>query len=235
MADLGDGLEDRDESAYFAVLPTPPALIGGLVLLREAEAFARRIPGAAAQATAIRAIVAATERNVTEASVAAVKASEQVAIETLKRTRLRPPAPSFTGSDAVTAGGARKRLEDGIRSDALGLGAVGVGDIGELDTVVGSDGRPFWRTQEYGSDHNVGRVVFGLFQPGGAPASGDQFRVHPVFVAGGGRPMVIRRPIPARHFLRAGTAAAHLLREREFGSTEAVAIDEMRAVRASLF
>lgn len=214
MAALGDGLEDRDDSGFFAVLPTPPALIGGLILLREAAAFARRIPGAAAQAVAIEAIIALTERNVTEAGVAAVKASEQVAIETLKRTRLRPPAPSFTGSDAVTGRGARKRLEDGIRSEVLGLGSVGVGAIDELDSVVGSDGRPFWRTQEHGSDHNVGRVVFGLFQPGGAPASGDQFRVHPVFVAGSGRPMVIRRPIPARHFLRAGAGAAQLIRER---------------------
>jgi hypothetical protein len=227
MAELGAGLEDRDDSGFFAVLPTPPALIGGLTLLGEALAFARRIPGSGAQAVAIEAIIATTERNVAEAGVAAVKASEQVAIETLQRTRVRPEGAELGERP-------RKRLEEGIRSEVLGLGSVGVGAIEELDSVVGSDGRPFWRTQEYGSDHNVGRVVFGLFQPGDSPASADQFRVHPVFIAGSGRPMVIRRPIGARHFLRAGTAAAQVLRDREFGSSEAVAIDEMRAVRATL-
>jgi hypothetical protein len=226
MAELGEGLEDRDSREFFSTLPTPPALIGGLTLLAEAAIFARRLPGGINQAVAIEAIISATERNVTEAGVAAVKASEQAAIEALARTRVRP--------EAGNVGTPRKRLADGIRSEVIGLGAVGIGDISELDTVVGTDGRPFWRAQEYGSDHNVGRVVFGLFEPGGAAASQSQFRVHPVFVVGDGPAMVIRRPIPARHFLRAGTAAAQVLRSREFGAAEAVGIDQMRAVKATL-
>lgn len=234
MAALGDGLEDRDDSGFFAVLPTPPALIGGLTILAEAAILARRIPGDYGQAIAIEAIISATERNIAEAGIAAVKASEEAAITTLQRTRVRPRAPSFSGSDAVHNRGARKLLEDGVQSEVLGLGAVGVGSIEELDKVVGSDGRPFWRTQEYGSDHNVGRVVFGLFQPGGAKASQAEFRVHPVFQPGGGGPMVIRRPIPARHFLRAGAGAAKLLRSREFGAAETTAVDQMRAVRSTL-
>lgn len=226
MAELGSGLEDGDSREFFATLPTPPALIGGLTLLAEAAAFARRLPGGIDQAIAIESIISATERNVAEAGIAAVKASEEAAIATLRRTRVRP--------EAGEAGKPRKRLEEGVKSEVLGLGMVGVGDISELDSVVGVDGRPFWRTQEYGSDHNVGRVVFGLFQPGGVPANHEDFRVHPVFVAGAGGPMVIRRPIPARHFMRAGTAAAQVLREREFGSTEIVAVEQMRAVKATL-
>lgn len=226
MAELGEGLEDRDSRDFFSVLPTPPALLGGLTLLGEAAAFARRLPGGIDQAIAIEAIISATERNVSEAGIQAVKASEEAAIATLRRTRLRPEAGDI--------GAPRKRLEEGIQSEILGLGAVGIGNIAELDTVVGTDGKPFWRAQEYGSDHNVGRVVFGLFQPGDAPANQSEFRVHPVFVAGSGGPMVIRRPIPARHFLRAGTGAAALLRDREFGSTEVVAIEQMRVVKSTL-
>ena len=225
MAELGEGLEDGDSREFFATLPTPPALLGGITLLAEAAAFARRLPGGIDQSVAIEAIIASTERNVALAGVAAVKASEEAAIQTLRRTRVRPEAGDLRP---------RKRLEEGIRSEVLGLGAVGVGDISELDTVVGVDGRPFWRTQEYGSDHNVGRVVFGLFQPGDVPANHEDFRVHPVFVAGEGGPMVIRRPIPARHFLRAGAGAATLLRERQFGETEVVAVEQMRAVKATL-
>jgi hypothetical protein len=235
MTAMGDGLEDRDDgSGYFSVLPTPPALIGGLTILGEAAILARRIPGNYPQAVAIEAIIAATERNVAEAGIAAVKASEEAAVQRLKTTRLRPRAPSFSGRDAAFRGGSRSVLEEHVRSEVIGLGSVGIGSIEELDTVVGSDGRPFWRTQEHGSSHNVGRVVFGLFQPGGKPANASEFRVHPIFFAGPGAPMRIRRPIPAKHFLRAGVAAAQVLRDREFGSTEAVAVDEMRAVRATL-
>lgn len=234
MADLGDGLEDHGSSGFFSVLPTPPALIGGLTLLGEAAAFARRIPGDIDQSLAIEAIISSVERNIAEVGVAAVKASEEAAIDTLRKTRVRPRAPSFTGSDAAHGGGSRKLLEDGIHSEILGPGSIGIGSIEELDSVVGVDGRPFWRTQEHGSDHNVGRVVFGLFQPGGVGASASQSRVHPVFVAGEGGPMVIRRPIGARHFLRAGVAAAQILRERQFGEAEAVAVDQMRAVKATL-
>jgi hypothetical protein len=226
MAELGEGLEDRDSSGFFSVLPQPPSLLGGLTILTEAVALARRIPGDVPQAAAIRAIISATERNVAEAGVAAVKASEDAAIETLARTKVRPESGDL--------GAHRKRLAEGIQSEVLGLGAVGIGSIEELDTVVGTDGRPFWRTQEYGSDHNVGRIVFGLFQPGDSQPDQGEFRVHPVFVPGEGGAMIIRRPIPARHFLRAGTAAASLLRERQFGEAEAVAISQMRAVRSSL-
>jgi hypothetical protein len=228
MAELGAGLEDRDNSEFFATLPTPPALIGGLTLLEEALVWAGKL-GPEAR-VAVEAVVSLTRANVEAAGIAAVKASEEAALATFKRTRVRPEVSSFGFMVP------RKRLEDSIRSQVIGLGAVGVGEIEELDSVVGTDGRPFWRTQEYGSTHNVGRIIYGLFQPGGAPPNEAEFRVHPVFVTGevGSKRMKIRRPIPARHFLRAGQAAAALVRDREFGQTEATAIGEMRVIRDGL-
>lgn len=228
MAELGAGLEDRDDSDFFATLPTPPALIGGLTLLGEAIEWAAKLgPEAAA---AVEAVISVTRANVEAAGIAAVKASEEAAIAQFKRSRVRPEVSSFGFMVP------RKRLEDSIKSQVVGLGAVGVGAIEELDSVVGSDGRPFWRTQEYGSTHNVGRIIYGLFQPGGAPPNEAEFRVHPVFVVGeeNSRRMKIRRPIPARHFLRAGQAAAALVRDQQFGDAEAAAIGEMRAIRDGL-
>lgn len=230
MAELGGGYED--DSGYFAVLPTPPALLGGLELLAEAAVLARDLPFG--QSGEIEALIGLVERKVTEAGTLAAKVADEVARDVLAKTRVRPQAPSFSGADAVAGGGARKLLEDGIRSEALGDGAVGVGSIEELDTVVGPDGRPFWRTQEHGSTHNVGRVVFGFFQPGSSLPSQQQFRQHAIFVAGPGGPMHIQRPIPARHFMRDGAAAAEQFRERQFREVEGVAVNDIRALRASL-
>jgi len=186
------------------------------------------------QAAEIEALIAEVERQVNEAGVLTAKASEEAIREFISRTRVRPRAPSFTGSDAVSGGGSRKLLEDGIRSEALGEGAVGVGSIADLDTVVGSDGRPFWRTQEFGSTHNVGRVVLGFFQPGNSIPNQQQFRQHAIFIAGPGPPMHIQRPIPARHFLRDGAAAAGDFREREFRAIEGGAVGTIQVLRASL-
>lgn len=235
MPELGDGYEDPRESGYFTVLPTPVGLLGGVALLEEASALARNVPGGQEVAAAAQAVIGSVERNVNKAAIATAQMSEKAIIERINQTRVRPNYDTFGGMFADIAGSAgRKRLEEGIKSDALGLGAVGIGSIAELDTVVGIDGRPFWRAQEYGSSHNVGRVVVGLFQPGNSLPDPQLFRQHPVFIAGPGGPMHIQRPIPARHFLRDGAEAAASFRETEFGSAEGVAIDEIRAIRALL-
>lgn len=229
MAELGEGLEDHDDSSFFTVLPTPVGLMGGLALLAEAATFAGSLPGVSAgERSAIEQVIASTEQKVAEASILTARFSEKMIREKIDVTRVRPEISAF---GFIVP---KKHLADGVKSDVIALGAIGIGSIAELDTVVGTDGRPFWRTQEYGSDHNVGRVVFGLFQPGGSLPSQDQFRQHPVFEVGEGGPMVIRRPIPARHFLRDGTAAATIFREREFKAVEQGAVGQIRAIKASI-
>jgi len=231
MAELGGG-SDGEGSGFFSVLPTPPGLIGGLELLQEAAVLARDLP--LGQSAEIEALIGFVERKVNEAGVLTAKVSEESIREFISRTRVRPRAPSFSGSDAVSGGGARKLLEDGVHSETLGQGSVGIASIEELDAVVGSDGRPFWRTQEYGSTHNVGRVVLGFFQPGNPVPDQQQFRRHPIFVPGAGPPMHIQRPIGARHFLRDGAAAAESFREKQFREVEGSAVTSIRILRASL-
>lgn len=228
MSELGAGLEDREEQGYFAVLPAPPGLPGGILLLQEAAALARAAPIGAEVRAAVEEIISGVERGVARVTVETIKVSETAIVEHIQRSRVRPEISAFGFMVP------KKRLEDGIKSEALGLGGVGIGSIAELDTVVGTDGRPFWRTQEYGSDHNVGRIVYGLFQPGGAAPSATEFRKHPVFEPGSGGAMVIRRPIPARHFMRDGTGEAEGFRARELGEVEDLAVGEIKLVRASL-
>lgn len=229
MAELGGS---NEESEFFSLLPAPPALLGGLELLAECVVIARELP--AGQGALVADLIASVQDEVNVASVETAKAADEAIKRNIAVTRVRPRSPSFTGGDAFTGGGSRKLMEDGVRSQSLGDGAVGIGSIEELDTVVGSDGRPFWRTQEYGYAGNVGRVVTGFFQPGEEAAASSQSRRHPIFVAGPGPPMLIEHPIEARHFLRDGAAAAVLFREARFRTIEVASISEIRSLRASL-
>jgi hypothetical protein len=230
VAELGSS---NSESGFFSVLPAPPALAGGLELLAECLLIARELP--TGQGALVSDLMAAVQAEVTGAAIQTARAADEAIRHRIALTRVRPRSPSFSGSDAFTGGGGgRKLLEDGIHSESLGLGGVGIASIEELDTVVGKDGRPFWRTQEFGSTHNVGRVVLGFFQPGSVAPDQSQFRRHPIFVAGPGVPMHIQRPIPARHFLRDGAAEAVLFREASFREIEVASVSEIRALRASL-
>ncbi len=129
-----------------------------------------------------------------------------------------------------------------VRSILPGGGAVGIADIQHL---VQATLRPsaksttpyYWRAQEFGSSHNVGRVLLGVFQPGEAAPSEEQFRTHPAFES---RPtgqkrflMRIHRPIPERAFLREGAWEAYLYRKTRFQATEAAAIEKMRQIASA--
>lgn len=142
----------------------------------------------------------------------------------LDGTQVRPDPPG----DGV-------RLRDRIRSRpiraSLPSGAVGIGDLDELNKAVNtrSPGRGdnrYWLVQEIGTGQTDratgisiprqrGRVAHGLFQPGDSPPDRSLFRAHPMFVArskaGVNEPehgldrMVIRREIGGRHFMSEGT------------------------------
>jgi len=94
-------------------------------------------------------------------------------------------------------------------------GSVGIGDLSALDKAADQQGRPYWAAQEFGSEHLVGKTVYGFFQPGGSAPNQSSFRAHPYFeVNNEGYGMVIQRPIVAKGFLRAGAADAESFRYR---------------------
>lgn len=82
----------------------------------------------------------------------------------------------------------------------LPTGSVGIVDLDSLEKYV------YWKAQEFGSDHNVGREVMGLFSvPGTAFPDPNQFRTHALFTpTGRGRIAHIQNPIPEGRFIRDG-------------------------------
>jgi hypothetical protein len=122
----------------------------------------------------------------------------------LRNTEVGRPSP-VTGT-----------LASHIHSIAGRRGAFGIAEIESLDlTINARSGGIYWRAQEWGYAGNVGRIVPGFFQPGDSKPSGAEFRNHPYFEQRSARKkkskvpaMVIRRPIPARYYLRDGTIEA---------------------------
>lgn len=153
----------------------------------------------------VRLIVTEMEREIRAAEIAVARAADRAIKKRIRATAKRPGPRS-------------RRLEQSIRSNPLptkpfATGAVGVGRMDALNQTE------YWRAQEFGSKHLVGRVLRGVFQPGDAPPDQSMFREHPIFQGGsyegaGTGAGVIRRPIEARRFLSYGTADAEALRRR---------------------
>lgn len=111
-------------------------------------------------------------------------------------------------------------MEAHIRSEAGPLGLVRVALIDELEKIVNPNGYgPFWRAQEYGTGSpevasQVGRPLFGTFEPSGEPPDaaqrGEGAGHDLAFVPMGSAPGFgrISVELPGRHFLRDGTAEA---------------------------
>lgn len=129
------------------------------------------------------------------------------------------------------------RLADAIVSrplpSVLPTGGVGIAELAELDKVVGTDNQPFWRAQEFGSDHIVGARVIGFFQPGQAKPDAAQFRQHADFVqtpySKGTPMMIVRQPIEERGFLRQGVEDAALVRQTRLRTVQSQTVASMRA------
>jgi hypothetical protein len=216
-----------DGSDYFAVLPPEPALLNAYRLLIEAQAQALRVPGGEGKARALAIDVTIRDTQVAIDRVAAQTAAlaDQEIKQRIIATQVRP--------DAGAAG--RPRLRDAIVCRPLtipGGGGVGIGDLSELDRVADASGQAFWRAQEFGSTHNVGREVKGLFQPGNSRPSASEFRNHPVFTPGRGPKMIIQRPIPERAFLREGAATVEAIRQRRMGDACVAGIAELRLIQS---
>jgi hypothetical protein len=191
------------------------------------------------QAQEIDALILATKQRVDGDARATALEADRLIRARIDATRVRPPTLGVKNSQTSLSGGVESRP---VPSVLPGGGAVG---IAEIDRLVRATLRPsansstpyYWRAQEFGSDHNVGRVIMGVFQPGAAAPNAAQSRVHPVFeTRGPGEgeryPMRITRPIPERGFLREGSWDAYLYRRTRFEATEAAAVDRMRQIAA---
>lgn len=229
-----------DGRAYFKVLGVPPHLIRMYELLLRASELARVRPDLSgkAQAQQIDALILATKNRVDLDARATALEADRLIRARIEATRVRPPTLGVKNSQSSLIGGIESRP---VPSVLPGGGAVG---IAEIDRLIKATLRPsvnsktpyYWRAQEFGSTHNVGRVILGVFQPGGVAPDGGQSRVHPVFETRssteGAYPMRITRPIPERAFLRQGAWDAYLYRRRRFEATETVAVDRMRQIAA---
>lgn len=227
----------HDGNVYFKVLPPAPALVNSYRLLLEARTLFLRVaqvttdPVGKLDAEARAAACDLVVKNVSDGAhrVASLTASEseKTIVARIHATQLRPDPPGKS---------VNQRLQDAINSRPiagfLGTLEVGIADVSKLDDVVGEDGQPYWRAQEFGSQHLVGKRIKGLFQPGGAAPDQSQFRTHPVFEVGGegARPMLIQRPIPEKAFIREGALAAESFRAREFAAVERAGVAELRLI-----
>ena len=229
----------RDGHTYFYKLEPSEALIRGYslclaardVYLKIATSIADPIQklDAEAQAAACDLVVQTVSDGANAIATTTAVEAEHAAKAILDAKQLRPDPPGKAFGI---------RLKDAIvaRPIITGLGTleVGVGDVAELDAAVGdSDGQPYWMAQEFGSAHNVGRRIKGLFEPGDSAPSQSMFREHPVFDVGvpGSRPMLIQRPIPAKGFLRGAGATAESFRSSEFRTVEQAAVRELKLIQ----
>jgi len=229
----------RDGHTYFIKLDPSEALIRGYQLCLAARDVYLKIAAtiadpaqrldAEAQAAACDLVVATVSDGANAVATLTAVEAEHAAKDILHAGQLRPDPPGKSFGI---------RLKDAIQCRPIisGLGTleVGIGDVASLDQAVGdSDGQPYWKAQEFGSSHNVGRRIKGLYQPGDVAPDQSQFRQHPVFDVGvpGSRPMLIQRPIPAKAFLRGAGATAESFRSAEFRTVEADAVRELRLIQ----
>jgi hypothetical protein len=230
-----------DGRQYFKLLGVPTHLIRMYELLLRASELATVRPDLTGklQAQEIDALILATKNRVDNDARATALEADRMIRSRIEASRVRPPTLGVKNSQTSLMGGVESRP---VPSVLPGGGAVGIADVqalirATLRPSANSSTPYYWRAQEFGSDHNVGRVIMGVFQPGAAAPDARQRRVHPVFEvrgkgAGDRYPMKIRRPIPERAFLREGAWDAYIYRRARFEATEAVAVDRMRQISA---
>lgn len=221
------GESGPDGNRYFRVLGPPPGMLEayrvGAAL--QTQLRARRDAYGIAQFVQVTAILRTFKAEVdVVASQVAATATGNI-VKNIRSTAVRPSQ----GRNRVVS------LEDAIVSRPLPLGGlpsgmVGIGDMSVLDTVVGPDGQPYWRAQEFGSDHLVGNVYRGFFMPSGTVPSGQYIRQDADFLpAPGGGKMMVQNPIMERSFLRRGIEAAATVRHTRLNGVKAGLLTAIRA------
>lgn len=112
-----------------------------------------------------------------------------------------------------------------IIDTGLPAGVVGIVDLEELDKFI------YWKAQEYGSDHMVGREIVGFFTtPGRADPDPAQFRTHALFQpAGRGKVAHFQNPIPEGRFIRDGLDVVQKYWSAQMLAAAEDAIQDLRA------
>jgi len=221
-----------DGNDYFTILPPEPLLIDAFLLLEEARKEALKHPIAAegkARASAISLVISQVGADVEAAAILAAREAEALIVGRVNATQKRPDPPG--------GGGVHRRLRDAITCRALPTvlpgGGVGIGDLTDLNQVADAQGRAYWRAQEFGSSHLVGKTLYGFFQPGESAAGEAPSRTHPIFeVTQGGPQMIVENPIPEKAFLREGATLAEVFRQRQLGNAVSGGITELAAITA---
>lgn len=168
-------------------------------------------------AAKVGAILVDIESKLNEIATKTAAMADDTAIRRLESTRRRPMTDRSV------------HLEDAIKSEPWLLGSVKIALLDELNQATNpEDGRPYWRTQEYGSapdpaigwegNEMAGRILYGRFDDdrpraqfarsvlGDALAPSAHFTWgYPGSNAGFG---TIEEELPPRHFLREGAEVA---------------------------
>lgn len=225
------GVGGGDGHDYFAILPPVPELIEAIKTLDSARTECLKLPDKTegrVRATAIDYVIKEVGDKVKVAGRLSAIETQALIQERVEATQKRPDR--LRGRPGL-------RLRDAIRCRPLPTvipgGGVGIGDMVLLEQVMDVNGQSFWRTQEFGSSHLVGKTLYGLFeQPGRARPNPTQFRTHAIFTPGGKNSgkMTINRPIPERAFLREGAEAGDVVRMKLLGDAVQNGIVELKAI-----
>lgn len=217
-----------DGRVYYKVMEGVIGLQGawqqGFRLLSEMRAINH--PAAPAKTRLLVKHLGEMEKRIKAAELLVAQATDDFVKARIKATQVRPDSPR--GPKLIGAIESRP-----IRFPVLPALAVGCVDIEMLSKATTRPGasKPYWRSQEYGSTHLVGRTLRGFFQPGNARPSQSQFRQHPLFqTSSQGALMTIGRPIEERAFLRSGVMQGAIFRRRLWREIELQALKELRQI-----
>lgn len=205
-----------DDYSFILYIKDLPALEAEIFRLQKTVELGGSAQAAAMIRTAYGTLLSTLQQvSVRVAEVSAVKIREKEA-----STRVRPPTAH---SDGVS-------LEDHFQSDPL---SALPGSVGVINESVLYEEVPWWWTQEEGYAGHVGRVVHGHFYDSGFINPSDpqatSSRVHPLFRPESGPPMVIQRPIPARHFILETLPEIDALWRREIANAKKALLKEVNA------
>jgi hypothetical protein len=175
--------------------------------------------------------------------------AQQAMREQFKRTRRRDHSGIKARNDTLLP----NLVARPVRIAGRTLATVGIGDVDRMDRVINplmrtaAGQRPYWRAQEYGSRHLVGRQMRGMFydtggvnptRPGAGPTRQPIFLTSAAIRAWGADPgtgasggravMRVRNPIRPKHFIAAGE---HAIRGDWNARITAAENNFMRAIR----
>lgn len=230
-----------DGREYFKILGASRHLLNMYRLLLTAADLAAVRPGGSGQQTATRisVLIAEIQRRMDGAAVATAHFADEAIRDEIDATRVR--------SSTLGVKDHHSHLRDGIVSRPVpsvlpGAGSVGLADISALNDATrrpstNSHKDTYWEAQEFGSDHLVGKTLYGVFQDGESKPSIIDSGVHPVFEyrKKGNTPrfkMTIRNAIEAGAFLRGGGYEAYGYRRELHHQIESFSIDEMKTIAA---